>query len=75
MAKDVFWCGSIGADDDLGNQIDGEFIDGRTKFGGSWAIMSPQSWAAHGDTRGRLGPGLGQRYKKQPDGRWLKVEG
>jgi hypothetical protein len=62
---------TIGPKDDFGKVITDEFIDGSTRTG-SWAIMSPMSHQMHG--RG-LGLGRGQRYKKQEDGKWLKVEG
>lgn len=79
MTKQVFWSGSIGPTDHTGRlfddflePIEDEFIDGKTKMG-PWANMSPASFAKYGI--GRLGTGHGQRYKKQADGRWLKVEG
>ena len=74
MSKEKYWIGTVGMDekDDFGFPLDGEFIDGRTRFG-PWAIMSLGSWKNNGV--GKLGTGFGQRYKKQPDGRWLKVEG
>jgi len=34
--------------------------------------MTPKSFEINGIA---LGLGLGQRYKKQSDGKWLKVEG
>ncbi len=71
MAK--YWTGEIGPGDDFGMPIHDEFIDGRMKIGGKWANMSPESWKQHGI--GVLGTGYGQRYKKQADGKWLKVEG
>ena len=58
--------------DDFREPITTAFIDGRTKYG-PWAIMTPLSWGQHGI--GRLGTGFGQRYEKQADGQWLKVEG
>jgi len=67
-----YWMGSdVGTKDDFGNSIIDEFIDGRTRYG-SWAIMSLYSFKMYGTG---LGMGKGQRYKKQPDGKWLKVEG
>ena len=68
-----YWYGPIGPGDDFGMPIHDEFIDGRIAMGSSWAIMSPSTWRMHGV--GKLGTGYGQRYKKQADGRWLKVEG
>lgn len=66
----VYWCGEIGPHDDMGNPIGDTFIDGAT--GRGWAIMSPSTHRMYG--RG-LGTGLGQKYERQADGRWLKVEG
>ena len=73
MARPKYWIGDIGPGDDFGMPIHEEFIDGSMKVGSKWAIMSPESWRLHGC--GRLGTGSGQRYVKQADGRWLKVEG
>ena len=67
-----YWTGDVGEKDDFGRLITDEFIDGRTMMG-PWAIMAPLSWRVEGI--GKLGLGNGQRYKKQPDGKWLKVEG
>jgi hypothetical protein len=66
-----YWTGPVGEKDDFGAPITDEFIDGAT-LQGPWAIMAPSTWKRHG--RG-LGSGRGQRYEKQTDGRWLKVEG
>ena len=68
-----YWMGDVGQYDDFGRVIEDEFIDGVT-FGGPWAIMTPQSWRMNGQGT-KLGTGLGQRYQKQADGKWLKVEG
>ena len=67
-----YWTGSPPHKDDFGVPIKKEFIDGVTRQG-PWAFMTLSSWKVHGT--GRLGTGYGQRYKKQTDGRWLKVEG
>lgn len=53
--------------------IDDEFIDGKTGMG-PWACMCPTCFTL-GPGLGRLGTGLGQKYKKQADGKWLKVGG
>jgi hypothetical protein len=63
--------GDVPAQDNFGNDITLEFIDGRTNLG-PWATMTPASWRQYGTG---LGTGYGQRYQKQADGRWLKVEG
>jgi len=70
--RQKYWTGTIGDKDDYGRLITDEFIDGRTVWG-PWAIMAPLSWREEGVRK--LGTGYGQRYKKQADGRWLKVEG
>ncbi len=70
--KKKYWMGTVGVKDDFGILIRVEFVDGKTQMG-PWAIMAPISYMRYGV--GQLGTGYGQRYKKQPDGRWLKVEG
>lgn len=69
--KPVYWSGDPGEKDDFGFPIKGEFIDGKTQMG-PWATMAPPTFRIHGIG---LGTGRGQRYMKQADGRWLKVEG
>ena len=72
MAREKYWTGEVGEKDDFGNVIGDEFIDGKTREG-PWALMSMESWKVHGVRI--LGVGYGQRYKKQANGRWLKVGG
>jgi hypothetical protein len=72
MKKARYWLSPVGKFDDFDHEIENCIIDGRTKYG-PWALMTPTSWLIHGI--GRLGLGLGQKYVKQPDGKWLKVEG
>ena len=74
MTVPVYWLSTVKQVDDFDDEIVDEFIDGVTTDG-RWAIMTPRSWATRSGTGGQLGPGLGQRYKKQSDGEWLKVEG
>lgn len=50
------------------------FYDAKTNLGGSWANMCPTCWA-FGPGINRIGPGLGQRYDRQPDGSYLKTGG
>jgi hypothetical protein len=72
MTTKRYWIGgTIGPKDDFGAPIIDEFIDGKTRQG-PWAIMAPASYRVLGKG---VGMGRGQRYKKQEDGRWLKVEG
>lgn len=70
----VYWLSPVGKNDDFGDPITDEIIDGKSSMG-PWGLMTAASWARHSGTGGRLGTGLGQRFKKQSDGRWLKVEG
>lgn len=69
--RQVFWQGTVPAYDDFTQKIENEFIDGKTQMG-PWAFMTPTSFRSLGVG---LGLGKGQRYVKQSDGQWLKVEG
>jgi hypothetical protein len=60
------------AKDDWGSPITTAFIDGRTIWG-PWAIFTPRHWALYGLAQ-PLGTGVGQRYNKNPDGRWIKQD-
>jgi hypothetical protein len=66
-----YWMGSVPGADDFGAEIADAFVDGKTVHG-PWAIMTPASHRQHGVG---LGQGRGQRYSRQADGRWLKIEG
>jgi hypothetical protein len=70
--RKVFWLSPVGECDDFKDVIEDVIYDGRTTMG-PWALMTPKSFRQHG--LGRTGLGLAQKYEKQPDGRWLKVEG
>lgn len=48
------------------------FYDADT--GRGWACMCP-SCQTLGPGLNRVGPGRGQKYEKQVDGKWLKTEG
>jgi hypothetical protein len=67
-----YWTGYIPSNDDFGLPIYDTFYDGKTSVG-PWAFMSERSWRTYGI--GQTGTGLGQKYAKQADGQWLKVEG
>ena len=70
--KKVYWQGELGPEDDFGKKYDNVMYDGKTRSG-PWANMSYVSWVRFGV--GKLGTGYGQRYERQANGRWLKVEG
>jgi hypothetical protein len=72
MSNVVYWRGTpIGDRDDFQQPIDDTVIDGKTIMG-PWGMMAPASHRRYGVG---LGLGRGQKYVKQPDGKWLKVEG
>jgi hypothetical protein len=72
MGMKTYWLSEVNENDDFGDVIIDEIIDGKTKYG-LWALMTPKSFKEHGV--GRLGIGYGQKYKRQPDEKWLKIEG
>jgi hypothetical protein len=67
----IYWLGNVPQFDDFGSLVITQFVAGKTSSG-LWALMSLLSFRTHGVG---IGPGLGQRYVKQQDGRWLKMEG
>ena len=69
----LYWAGPIGEFDDFGKPYGDVMYDAKTRFNGMWANMNEDSFKAH--SFGKLGTGWGQKYAKQADGRWLKVEG
>ena len=71
----VYWSGKVPSRDDFGGLITDTFVDGKT-YQGPWGIMNMENWYKHSISRDHaFGLGLGQRYVRQEDGRWLKVEG
>ena len=68
----VYWISPLGPKDDFDDTFGEVMYDGKTVYG-PWANMTEASWKRYGI--GKLGLGRGQKYQKQPDGRWLKVEG
>lgn len=72
MSKPVVWSSPVKSHDDFGIPIRDVFIDGRTTSG-QWAIMTPSSWERHGVWK--LGTGFGQKYQRDAEDRFVKVEG
>ena len=68
---DKYWKGFVKPADAFGSSIQNEFVDGKTTLG-PWAIMAPISYQTYGMG---LGIGYGQKYQKQEDGKWLRVDG
>ena len=71
--KPRYWMGDVPTHDDFGVPIFDEFVDGKLHGHTAWATMSMISWRVYGI--GVLGTGAGQHYKRQLDGRWLKIGG
>lgn len=69
-----YWTSPVGGFDDFGAPIKDIVIDAKTKHG-PWALMTPETYAVEGNRPGVFGLGVGQKYQKQADGRWLKIEG
>jgi hypothetical protein len=70
----TYWLSSVPAADDFGQPIKDVFIDGATKMG-PWGLMTPLSYSMFGRYPDQLGTGIGQKYEKQSNGTWMKVEG
>lgn len=72
MKAKKFWTGSAPHHCDVCSEdISTVFIDGKW-MGRAWANMCPM---CHQGSGGQLGLGIGQKYEKQDDGRWLKTGG
>jgi hypothetical protein len=69
--KPRYWAGKITTCDVCEGTVSTMFVDGRMTAG-PWANMCRVCFVNHGVG---LGTGRGQKYVKQADGKWLKVEG
>jgi hypothetical protein len=68
----VYWVSPAPTNCDCcGIPIHNEFVDGATVYG-PWANLHP---VCHKRIGKGLGKGLGQRYERQPDNRFMRVEG
>lgn len=65
-----YWDGNPKQCDVCHKPLGDSFVDGATTFG-PWGIMDSKCFGKFGVG---LGIGRGQRYEKQTDGRWLKVD-
>lgn len=78
MSRGVRYVSAEGiAEDDFGDpftQMEGELVyDARLRGRTQWATMTQKSWEKHGF--GQLGLGLGQKYRRDAQGRLMKVDG
>ena len=71
MAHQVFFINAPERCDVCDDSFDQTMYDARSAFG-PWANMCEGCWK---DAGSPLGTGRGQKYKLQPDGKWLKVAG
>lgn len=72
MSNKVYWLSAVNGCDICGTPLTTEMCDIKTKQG-PWGLLCMPCVKTH--TTGKLGTGLGQKYAKQPDGRWLKIAG
>lgn len=70
LARPVYWNGNVKNCDICGGDFKSTMYDASTRHG--WGNLCHYCFTIHGKG---LGTGLGQKYQKQPDNRWLKVEG
>jgi len=72
--KKVYWLSPAPAKcDTCDTPIQNVFVDGKTEYG-PWGCLCMSCFTL-GPGIGKLGTGFGQKYQKQQDGKWLKVEG
>lgn len=74
MTKEVYWLSFPPDNCEICEaEIDALFYDAATVMG-PWACMCHSCFAL-GPGLNKLGTGLGQKYQKQPTGKWLKTGG
>lgn len=72
MASATVWTGDVPERCDCcGKKITRSFVDGMVKMG-PWAIMCLPCHETEGVG---IGPGMGQMYQGDPDGKFVKVRG
>jgi hypothetical protein len=68
----VYWLSEVPAGCQLsGKPFNGVMYDANLP-GIGWGLWCYEAFEYHG---GKLGTGFGQKYRRQDDGRWLKVAG
>lgn len=70
--KNVYYSGPPAKCDLCNDPLKDEFVDGVVAKYRNWACMCIGCFQAHGVG---LGTGMGQRYKRQADGRFKKIAG
>lgn len=72
--KPTYWLSPLGGCDVCTEPFGVVMYDAcvHVRPGGIWANVCQTCFTAYG---GRLGLGLGQKYVRQPEGRWLCTEG
>lgn len=70
--RPVYWAGKVENCDYCQRPIGNMMVDGRIKGRSAWGLLDLRCHREHGEG---VGVGKGQVYARQPDGRWLKVEG
>lgn len=71
--RPVYWTGQAPIHCDLcARPLGNTFVDGATKPQGRWGSLDLKCHRVHGVG---IGAGKGQVFRKQDDGRWLKIEG
>lgn len=70
--KPAYWVGVITHCNLCEGALGSVMYDAREKWSGRWGNFCHSCFQAVGSG---LGTGKGQKYAKQADGKWLKVEG
>ena len=71
MSERKRWMSDVPEKDNFGDPITGVLIDGKTTMG-PWALMTDASFRRYGVG---LGTGKGQKYVREEDGIYYKVDG
>ena len=73
MSDKIYWAGSNPTHCQInGTPLGDVMYDAMVPSFGQWGNIGEDAFKTHGCS---LGTGRGQKYERQPDGRWLKVEG